>query len=143
MAVSPSRRPRRAITDIADVELLVRRFYGAVIPDPLLGPIFHSMRVDWPTHIPKMVAFWAGRILGQPGYVGNPVGAHQPVLDRCPFGTVELARWLELWDETVDELFAGDTAETAKQRARLAARAIGALARRHTDPHEVSPRRAR
>jgi hemoglobin len=127
------RRPaqRATIETVADVELLVRRFYQAVIPDPLLGPIFHAMNVDWSMHIPKLVDFWAGRLLGLPGYKGNPVGAHQPVLDRCPFGAPELARWLELWEETVDELFCGEVADLAKQRARLAAGAIGTLASRH------------
>ena len=119
---------RRPIATVTDVELLVRRFYQAVIPDPLLGPIFEGMPVDWATHIPKLVDFWAGRLLDIAGYEGNPVGAHQPVLDRFAFGERELERWLELWDETVDELFVGEVAELAKARARMAAGAIGALA---------------
>lgn len=45
------------------------------------------------------------------------MGAHQPVLDRCPFGDREIDRWLELWDETLDEWFVGDVAEIAKERA--------------------------
>ena len=122
---------RAPIATVADVELLVRRFYQAVIPDPLLGPIFHAMAVDWSVHIPKLVDFWAGRLLSVPGYEGNPVGAHQPVLDRCPFGAAELERWLELWEETVDELFCGEIADLAKHRAGLAAGAIGTLADRH------------
>jgi hemoglobin len=133
MGVAPAPTERTTIEDIDDVELLVRRFYQAVIPDPLLGPIFHDFGVDWGVHIPKLVDFWGGRLLGLPGYEGNPVGAHQPVLDRHPFGAAELERWLELWDETVDELFVGDVAALAKQRARLAAGAISTLTRRH--PH--------
>lgn len=130
MGDAPPPASRTPIDDVDDVELLVRRFYQAVIPDPTLGPIFHDFGVDWSAHIPKLVDFWAGRLLGVPGYAGNPVGAHQPVLDRCPFGPAELARWLELWEETVDELFVGDVAELAKQRAHLAAGAIGSLVRR-------------
>ena len=53
------------------------------------------------------------------------------MLDRFPFGDAELARWLELWEETVDEWFVGEIADLAKHRAHLAARAIGTLARRH------------
>ena len=121
----------RDIDTIEDVERLVRTFYRAAIPDPLLGSVFHDFGVDWSVHIPKLVDFWAGRLLDIPGYTGNPVGAHQPVLDRCPFGPAELERWLELWEETVDEQFVGEVAELAKQRARLAATAIGSLARRH------------
>jgi hemoglobin len=122
---------RTEITERADVDLLVRRFYQAVIPDSILGPIFHAMGVDWGVHIPKLVDFWAARLLDEPGYVGNPVGAHTPGLDRCPFGERELARWLELWTETVDELFVGDVAEQAKERARMTGDVIGRLAARH------------
>src|SRR5262245_59623598 len=132
---------RTEIADRYDGDLLVRRFYQAVIPDATLGPIFHDMGVDWSVHIPKLVDFWAGRLLGEPGYVGNPVGAHQPVLDRCPFGSRELARWLELWEETIDELFVGDVAELAKERAYLAAEAIGSLAGRHSRGIGLLPRR--
>lgn len=131
MGAPPPPATPTEIDGLAAVELLVRRFYQAAIPDPLLGPIFHTFGVDWAEHIPKLVEFWAGRLLGTPGYASNPVAAHQPVLDRCPFGAAELARWVELWEETVDELFVGDLADLAKQRARLAADAIGTLARRH------------
>jgi hemoglobin len=129
----PSRPERRkAIENVADVELLVRRFYQAAIPDPLLGPIFRGFGVDWSVHIPKLVDFWAGRLLGVAGYEGNPVGAHQSVLDRFAFGAAELARWLELWEETVDELYIGEIAELAKRRAQLAGDAIGTLCRRQS-----------
>lgn len=133
MGIPPKPARRKEITDVDDVRLLVQRFYQAVIPDPLLGPIFAGMRVDWSVHIPKMVEFWSGRLLGIPGYEGNPVGAHQPVLDRFPFGDAEMARWLELWEETVDELFTGAVAVLAKQRAHMAGGAIGSLARRHAE----------
>jgi hemoglobin len=137
MGIAPRRSHRTTIDDVADVELLVQRFYQAVIPDEVLGPIFSAMVVDWGVHVPKLVDFWCGRLLGRPGYIGNPVGAHQPVLDRCPFGDAELARWLELWEETVDELYVGDVAELAKARATMAAGPIGALARRHADRQRV------
>lgn len=131
MGVPRAPATRGPISDVADVDLLVRRFYQAVIPDPILGPIFHGFGVDWSVHIPKLVDFWANRLLGVEGYVGNAVAAHQPVLDRFPFGARELDRWLELWRETVDELFVGEVAELAKQRAGSAAGAIGTLVRRH------------
>jgi hemoglobin len=121
---------RHDIVSLDDVALLVRRFYQLVIPDDLLGPIFHDMPVDWSVHIPKLIDFWASRLLGTPGYEGNPVGAHRPVLERFPFGERELGRWLSLWGETVDELFVGEVANLAKQRARMAASAIGVLSRR-------------
>lgn len=135
------RRParRRPIETTADVEELVRRFYQAAIPDPLLGPVFHAFGVDWSEHIPKLTAFWARELLRVPGYTGRPVGAHNPVLDRRPFGAAEVGRWLELWNETVDELFVGESAETAKRRAAQAGQAITSLARRHAEGRRCLP----
>ena len=96
MGVPPLPARRRPIETVGDVEELVRRFYQAAIPDPLLGPVSHAFGVDWSVHIPKLVAFWSRELLGEPGYSGRPVGAHGPVLDRRPFGAAEVARWLEL-----------------------------------------------
>lgn len=123
----------RDIETVEDVEVLVRRFYQSVIPDPTLGPIFAGMAVDWSEHIPKLVDFWALRLFDRPGYRGNAAGAHIPVVERIGFGDVEMARWLELWFETIDELYAGEVAQLAKDRALMAAQAIGSIARRHND----------
>jgi hemoglobin len=135
----PDPRERHDIATVEDVELLVRRFYQAVIPDPVLGPIFHAMGVDWGVHIPKLVDFWSGRLLGLPGYEGNVAGAHLAVFERRPFGGQETARWLELWHETLDEVFAGPTVERAKARAAGAAEAITRVVRRrHRPPRFVT-----
>lgn len=136
MSVRPR---RRSIQTITDIERLVRRFCQAAIPDPELGPIFHAFGVDWSVHIPKLVAYWSRELLGEPGYTGRPVGAHSPVLDCRPFGDAEIGRWVELWDETVDELFTGEVAELAKRRAALAGEAIAHLARRHADNRRSRP----
>lgn len=131
MSAPPAPVERAELCEPAQVAELVRRFYQAVVQDGLLGPIFEGMELDWGVHLPKMVDFWCDRLLGTNDYRGNAVGAHQAVLDRFPFGEAELARWLELWTETVDELFVGDGAERAVERASLAAAGIGTLARRH------------
>jgi hemoglobin len=136
VTVPPAPAEREELRDQVQVAELVRRFYQAVVQDELLGPIFEG--VDWGAHLPKMVDFWCDRLLGIPGYQGNPVGAHQPVLDRFPFGDAELDRWLELWTETVEELFTGETADFAVSRAHLAAGAIRTLARRHAGTRQPS-----
>lgn len=105
------------IADPADVATLVRRFYLTVIPDPLLGPVFRDAGVDWSTHIPLLRTFWERELLGVPGYAGNVAAAHGRALAVPGFGEAHLRRWLELFDETVDERFSGPTAERAKQRA--------------------------
>jgi len=129
----PPRGPkrRRDITSPDDVRLLVRRFYQAAIPDPRLGPVFHAAGIDWGVHVPVLFQFWEQQLLGPSGYEGNVVRAHADAWARAPFGCAELGRWIELFEETVDEYFEGPVAERAKERAREVARAIApAIARR-------------
>jgi len=128
----PTAPPPADIATAGDVELLVRRFYQAAIPDPLLGPLFKAAGIDWSVHIPRLRAFWQRELLDMPGHAGNVVGAHRALLDVAPVGTVNLERWVELFDETVDECFTGPVAEHAKHRAAQIAAAIASLAARRT-----------
>jgi hemoglobin len=48
--------------------------------------------------------------------------------------TAHFDRWLQLFDETVDELFDGPVADRAKARAATMARAIQRLLRGRPDP---------
>jgi hemoglobin len=103
---------------------LVRDFYRQVAMDDLLGPVFARAGVDWSVHVPKLIDFWAWQLLGEPGYQGQPLRAHEPVHARDPFGPEMYERWLELFEGTVDAGFAGPGAERAKSRARRMAAAL-------------------
>jgi hemoglobin len=99
------------ITQRDDVKTLVDRFYDKVKNDPLLGPVFSH--VDWPHHLPVMYNFWSSMLLGDQSYRGNPLQKHLPLaIDKSHF-----SQWLALFNETVDENFAGDKAEEVKMRA--------------------------
>ena len=126
---------RADLTDRSDIELLVRSFYRYAAMDELLGPIFSAAHVDWPSHIDTLTEFWAWQLLGERGYVGNPLRAHEPIHARTPFSDTHFDRWLELFNGTVDEHFVGPTAEIAKERAAKMAHALRRLlAGLHDDP---------
>ena len=110
-----------------DVALLVRSFYRYAAMDELLGPIFSAAHVDWPTHIDTLTDFWAWQLLGERGYTGNPLRAHEPVHELTPFNDAHFTRWLELFTSTLDELFQGEITETAKIRASKMAGALRRL----------------
>ncbi len=81
---------------------LVRRFYGDIAQDDLLGPVFEDVAgVDWAEHIPKLTAFWCRALLGQVGYAGNPYRAHALVHARQPFTAAHFERWLSLFADTI------------------------------------------
>jgi len=128
----PVAPPSADIATAGDVGLLVRRFYQAAIPDPLLGPLFKATGIDWSVHIPLLRAFWQRELLDMPDYAGNVVGAHRALLDVAPVSTVNLDRWVELFDETVDECFTGPVAQHAKHRAAQIVAAIASLVARRS-----------
>lgn len=128
--VAPARARSRDITTANDIGVIVRRFYRAVIPDLILGPVFEQVGVDWAHHIPKLERYWRHVLLGEPGVAVNTIAAHAPVQRAVPFDRRHIDRWLELWEETVDDLFVGPRAERAKARAHQVGRALDAVAAR-------------
>lgn len=110
-----------------DIEKLVVGFYRDAAVDELLGPVFESAAVDWPSHIATLTDFWAWQLLSEPGYQGNPLVAHRPAHARTPFTDAHFERWLELFEDTVDRLFSGPNASAAKQRASKMAAALRRL----------------
>ncbi|MGB0114564.1 MAG: group III truncated hemoglobin [Ilumatobacteraceae bacterium] len=129
---------RGDITTRDDVELLVRSFYRYAAMDELLGPIFMAANLDWPFHIAKLTDFWSWQLLGERGYEGNPLRAHEPVHARTPFAEQHYERWLDLFTSTVDEYFVGTTAELAKHRAAKMATALQRLIEGRYAPGSVA-----
>lgn len=118
---------RADITTRDDIDLLVRSFYRYAAMDEVLGPVFEAADVDWRSHIDTLTEFWAWQLLGQPGYKGNPLRAHEPVHAVTPFAAEHYERWLELFTSTVDEHFIGPTADVAAARALKMASALRRL----------------
>lgn len=120
-----------------DVRRLVVAFYRAVAMDDVLGPIFESSVADWNAHHDKLTAFWSWQLLGQARDEMNPLRAHEPVHARTPFAPRHYERWLELFTATVDELFAGPTADQAKAHAQRVARAFHNRLEGRPDPADT------
>lgn len=109
---------KKDITDRTDIELLVRSFYAKVTADTLIGPIFTDIaKVDWEKHLPVMFDFWENTLFQTSGYSGNPMKTHSKLNQLFPLTGQHFERWLLLFTSTVNDLFDGDTAELAKQRA--------------------------
>lgn len=108
----------RDIETREDLELLVNEFYTHVRADQLLGPIFQTIiGDDWSHHLPIMYTFWNTVLFGAEGYKGQAVGKHVEIDRRIPLQPEHFDRWIELWQQTVDRLFAGDNAQRIKEKA--------------------------
>ncbi len=101
----------KEIENLADIQILVNTFYGKVRKDELIGSIFNDVIQDrWPEHLEKMYRFWQTVLLEENTYTGRPFVPHM----KLPIEKENFDRWLELFFETVDELFSGQKAELAK-----------------------------
>ncbi len=95
-----------------DIKCLVDTFYARVREDKEIGAVFESFIHNWDEHHIKLYKFWRTVILKQAAYRAKPVQMHFKMgLKRSDFD-----RWLSIWKETVDALFEGKNAETAKYR---------------------------
>jgi hemoglobin len=123
MRDAPRPTPTRDLDDPDQIAELVRRFYGDVAQDDLLGPMFNDVaQVDWSEHLPKLTAFWCRALLGLPGYAGNPFRAHVLVHAKRPFTPAHFERWLGLFHETLELGWTGPFADRAGEVADNVAR---------------------
>ena len=119
----------------AEIEQLVYAFYQRVQQDDLLGFIFDEVaKTNWETHLPRMVAFWETVIFRSGGFVGNPLAAHVKLVALTEMGRPQFDRWLLLFRQTVDELFAGEHAEHIKSAATDMANVIYSRINHVMDP---------
>lgn len=112
----------RCIENRSDIELLVNSFYAKIRKDEMLGGIFnaHIAEDKWPEHLAKLADFWETNLFAIAKFKGNPTQKHIQVdtnlnytIDQKHFG-----HWIQLWFETIDELFVGELADKAKNAAR-------------------------
>jgi hemoglobin len=104
---------------------LVNEFYKKVVPDQLIGHFFtRVVHFTWEEHIPVMISFWETVLFAKLSYKGNPMVKHMELDALYPLDPLHFDRWLYLWQETVHQLFAGDKANEAIDRAHSIAKII-------------------
>jgi hemoglobin len=106
------------IENRADIELLLNRFYAKVFKDDLISHFFTKVvPLNLEEHIPVIADFWESILLNAKGYRKNVMEVHLNISKKSKIEKQHLDRWVQLFTETVDELFAGPKATVAKQRA--------------------------
>jgi hemoglobin len=112
----------RQIDNRSDINILVNSFYSKVRVDELLGPIFnvHISDDKWPEHLDKLTDFWETNLFGVTKFKGNPTQKHINVDKNLNYSIEQkhFGRWLQIWFETIDELYEGEYADKAKNSAR-------------------------
>ena len=103
------------ISNREDIELMVRKFYDALLENESIKPVFENLNFE--KHIPHIVSFWAFVLLDEAGYNTNVFDKHV----NLPIKEEHFEIWFEHFEKTVNDLFEGEKAELAKLRAQTIA----------------------
>lgn len=107
-----------------DVELLVNTFYDKIRKDEKLADIFNNIIKDnWAVHLVRMTDFWSTLLLYTKKYKDDPMPKHLPL----NISKQHFERWLQLFNQTIDELFVGEIATNARKRAASIAMVMQAV----------------
>ncbi len=102
----------------ADIEAMMGSFYKKAFTDELIGFFFTEVvPLDLEKHVPKITDFWETVLFDKSSYRGNILGVHEHIHSLSAFRNEHFDRWLQIFTQTVDALYAGENAEKAKQRA--------------------------
>jgi len=111
---------KKDIENRDDLSVLIHSFYAKIRANEEIGHFFNETIHDWDSHLEKLTDFWENNLFAVRKYFGNPIEAHVTVdkkfnhtVDPVVFGL-----WLNLWFETLEELFEGENVEILKRRAR-------------------------
>ncbi|WP_442266412.1 group III truncated hemoglobin [Tenacibaculum sp. ZS6-P6] len=113
---------KKEIVNRADVYLLVSSFYDKIKKDEIIGHFFLNAipESEWNNHLEHLTDFWETNLFFVRKFKGNPIQKHRDVDANSNFKISQehFGRWLQLWFTTIDELFIGEKAHQAKERAR-------------------------
>ncbi|MFJ4780594.1 group III truncated hemoglobin [Streptomyces sp. NPDC088762] len=110
------------ISDRADLEAVLRRFYTAAFADPQIGPFFTQIAgTDLEVHLPRITNFWERAIFRTADYRRNAYAPHAALHSVRAMTAADFGRWVQLWNATIDGRHRGPNAERAKaQGERIA-----------------------
>ena len=101
-----------------NIERFVDLFYQRLLADEQLAPIFVDVaEIDLTVHLPHIKNYWCKLLLGEKGYQRHTMNIHRQLHGKRPLQKQDFQRWLAFFVATVDEGFAGERAERAKQVA--------------------------
>jgi hemoglobin len=101
-----------------DIDLLIRHFYEKLLVDDQVGFIFTDVaKIDLESHLPVLSDFWETTIFHKVVYKGNVLKIHQDLNMKVQLTNSHFERWLTLFNESVDDLYNGNTADQFKIKA--------------------------
>lgn len=110
---------KRDIENREDLLLLMTEFYKKLLADNSINYLFTDIaKIDLAHHLPVLVDFWDSILFQSNTYQKNAMQPHMVLHQKSPLLKHHFETWLNYFTTTVDELFEGEKAFLAKERAR-------------------------
>jgi hemoglobin len=110
---------KKDISNREDLLLLVTRFYEKLLTDETISYLFTDIgKIDLAHHLPVLVNFWDTVLFQSDTYSKNAMQPHMLLHEKSSLLESHFTTWLNYFKQTVDELFEGEVAFLAKERAQ-------------------------
>ena len=109
---------KKDISNREDLLKLVTLFYNKLVADRSISYLFTDIaKIDLLHHRDILVNFWDSVLFQNDVYRKNAMQPHLVLHQRSPLQKDHFKTWLTYFNESVDELFEGEKAFLAKERA--------------------------
>ena len=109
---------KKDISNREDLLKLVTLFYNKLLADRSISYLFTDIaKIDLLHHRDILVNFWDSVLFQNDVYRKNAMQPHLILHQRSPLQKDHFKTWLTYFNESVDELFEGEKAFLAKERA--------------------------
>ena len=109
---------KKDIADRNDLLILLTLFYNKLLADGSISYLFTDIaKIDLPHHMDTLVNFWDSVLFQNDVYRKNAMQPHLILHQKSPLHKHHFDTWLSYFNQSVDELFEGEKAFLAKERA--------------------------
>lgn len=109
---------KKDIANREDLFTLLTQFYNKLLDDKSISYLFTDVaKIDLHHHLEILVDFWDSILFQSDSYRKNAMQPHMILHQKSPLHKHHFETWLGYFNQTVDELFEGDKASLAKERA--------------------------
>lgn len=98
--------------------LLLSKFYEKLLADVSIKYLFTDVaKINLDHHLPVLVDFWDSILFQSDTYHKNAMQPHLDLHQKSPLQPQHFETWIRYFNETMDDLFEGEKAFLAKERA--------------------------
>ena len=109
---------KKDISNREDLLQLLTLFYTKLLADKSISYLFTDIaKIDLPHHMDTLVNFWDSVLFQNDVYRKNAMQPHLILHQKSPLHKHHFDTWLSYFNQSVDELFEGEKAFLAKEKA--------------------------